>query len=99
MTEDEMVGRHNRLDGDEFEQTPGDGDGQGRLVRCSPWGHKESDVTEHHQPPPLSELEVVKDKNDRQREWFSWEKFPVFRSTCIYSQWSVHPPQTLKTQK
>ena len=88
-----MVRRHHRLDGHEFEQTLGDGDGQGSLLRWSPWGRKESDMTEHHQPPPLSELEVVKDENDRQREWFSWEKFPGFRSTCICSHESVHPPR------
>ena len=41
-----MVGRHHRLDGHEFEQAPGVGDGQGGLARCSPWGHKESDITE-----------------------------------------------------
>ena len=29
-----------------FEETPGDGEGQGSLVRCSPWGYKESDMTE-----------------------------------------------------
>ena len=46
MTEDEMVGWHNRLNGHEFEQTPGDGEGQGSLVSCSPWGRKESDMTE-----------------------------------------------------
>ena len=40
MTEGEMVGWH------EFEQAPGVGDGQGSLVCCSPWGHKESDTTE-----------------------------------------------------
>ena len=45
-TEDEMVGWHHWLNGHEFEQTPGDGKGQGRLVCCSPWGHKESDTTE-----------------------------------------------------
>ena len=45
MTEDEMVGWHHRLDGHEFEQTPGV-DGQGSRVCCSPWGRKESDVTE-----------------------------------------------------
>ena len=45
MTE-EMVGWHHQLNGNEFEQTPGDGEGQGTLVCCSPWGHKESDVTE-----------------------------------------------------
>ena len=45
-TEDEMVGWHHRLDGPEFEQTPGVDDGQGSLVCCSSWGHKESDMTE-----------------------------------------------------
>ena len=42
MTEDEMVGWHHRLDGHEFEQTLGDGDGQGSLACCSPWGDKET---------------------------------------------------------
>ena len=45
-TEDEMVGWHHRRDGDEFEKTLGVGDGQGGLACCSPWGHKESDMTE-----------------------------------------------------
>jgi len=45
-TEDEMVGWHHRLNGHEFEQAPGDGEGQGSLACCSPWGHKESDMTE-----------------------------------------------------
>ena len=43
--EDEMVGRHHQLNGHEFEQTPGDSEGQERLVCCSPWDHKESDMT------------------------------------------------------
>ena len=46
MTEDEMVGWHHRLGGLEFEQALGVGDGQGSLVCCSPWGLKESDMTE-----------------------------------------------------
>ena len=46
MTEDEMVGWYHRLNGHEFEETPGDGDGQGSLECCSPWGHKELDMTE-----------------------------------------------------
>ena len=46
MTEDEMVGWHHRLNGHEFKQALGVGDGQGSLVYCSPWGHKESDTTE-----------------------------------------------------
>ena len=46
MTEDEMVGWHHRPNRHEFEQTLGDGEGQGSLACCSPWGHKESDMTE-----------------------------------------------------
>ena len=46
MTEDEMVGWHHWLDGHEFEQAPGVGDGQGSLVCCSPQSHKELDPTE-----------------------------------------------------
>ena len=45
MTEDEVVGWHDQLDGHEFEQAPRDGEGQGSLEWCSPWGHKESDMT------------------------------------------------------
>ena len=39
-TEDEMVGWHHQLNGHVFEQAPGDGEGQGSLVSCSPWGHR-----------------------------------------------------------
>ena len=46
MIEDEMVGWHHRLSGHEFEQTLGDGEGQGGLACCNPWGRKESDTTE-----------------------------------------------------
>ena len=45
-TENEIVGWHHLLNGHEFEQTPGDSEGQGSLVCCSPWGEKESDMTE-----------------------------------------------------
>ena len=45
-TEGEMVGWHNWLNGHELEEGPGVGDGQGRLACCSPWGCKESDMTE-----------------------------------------------------
>ena len=45
-TEDEMVGWHHRLNGYEFEQVLGDGEGKGSLACCSPWGHKVSDTTE-----------------------------------------------------
>ena len=45
-TEDEMVGWHHRLDGHAFEHAPQDGEGQGSLACCSPWGHKDLDTTE-----------------------------------------------------
>ena len=46
MTEDEMVGWQHQLNGHEFEQALGVDDGQGSLACCSPWGRKESDMTE-----------------------------------------------------
>jgi len=61
MRENEMVGRHHRLNGHEFEQAPRIGNGQGSLACCSPWGRKESDATEQ-----LTELKVdgLWDKKD-----------------------------------
>ena len=44
--EDEMVRQHHRLNGREFEQTLGDGEGQGSLACCSPWGRRELDMTD-----------------------------------------------------
>ena len=41
-----MVGWHHQLNGHEFQQTPRDGEGQGSLACCSPWGRKELDTTE-----------------------------------------------------
>ena len=46
MTEDEIVGWHHQLNGHEFEQALEVGDGQERLVCCSPWGRREWDMTE-----------------------------------------------------
>ena len=46
MTKNKMVGWHYQLDGHEFEQALGVGDGQGSLACCSPWGHKESGLAE-----------------------------------------------------
>ena len=46
MTEDEVVGWHHRLKGHELEQAPEDSEGQGSLACCSPWGRKESDMSE-----------------------------------------------------
>ena len=46
LGKDEMAGWHHRFNGNEFDQALGDGEGQGILACCSPWDHKESDVTE-----------------------------------------------------
>ena len=72
MTEDEIVGWHHRLNGHEFEQAPGDSEGQGRLACCSSGGHKESDMTEQLNnkfvfrvwvqwkgPPFIQELKII----------------------------------------
>ena len=61
MTEDKMVGWYHWLDGHEFEQAPGVGDGQGSLVCCSPRGHKELDTTEwlNNNNVSVSELLVI----------------------------------------
>ena len=56
VTEDEMVGWHHQPNGHEFEQTPGDSEGQGSLMYCRAWGHKESDTTEQLNNMDLSGL-------------------------------------------
>ena len=58
VAEDEMVGWHHQLNGHEFEQTPGDGEGQGSLVCGRPRGCKELDMTER-----------LNSKNNRRRRW------------------------------
>ena len=63
MTEDEMVGWRHRLNGHEFEQALGVGDGQGGLACCSSWGHKELDTTER-----LKQTELM------QRTALYWQK-------------------------
>ena len=57
MTEEEMVGWQHQLNGHEFEQTPGVGDGQGSLVCCSPWSCKELATTELLNKSPKQFLE------------------------------------------
>ena len=46
MTENEMIGWHHQLNGHEFEQTLGDGEGQGNLAYCSPGGCKETQLSD-----------------------------------------------------
>ena len=92
MTEDEMVGWHHRLSGNEFEQTPGDSEGQGKLACCSPWGHKESDMTER-----LDDNTCLKE-----RDYFSGIAFiraliPLMRapSSCSNHFPKAPPPNTI----
>ena len=59
MTEDEMVGWHHQLDGHQFVQTLGDGERQGSLTYCSPWGHKESDRTEQLNNNKLIGIDIL----------------------------------------
>ena len=61
--EDEMVGWHHQLDGHEFEQALGVGDWQGSLACCSPWGHKESDMTERLKWTNIIPKQLVKQVN------------------------------------
>ena len=64
MAKDEMVGWYHQLDGHEFEQARGVGDGQGGLACCSAWGHKESDTTERLNWTELSILALRFSYND-----------------------------------
>ena len=54
-----MIGWHHRLSGHEFKQTLGDSEGQGSLACCSPWGCKESDMTEQLKNNKLNKTVVV----------------------------------------
>ena len=59
-TEDKMVECYHQLNGHEFEQAPGVGDGQGSLECCSPWGRKESDMTEWLKWTNITDLNIFK---------------------------------------
>ena len=61
MTEDEMAGWHHQLDGHEFDQASGVGDGQGSLECCDSWGRKESDTTERLNSTELYHMVVLRD--------------------------------------
>ena len=62
MTEDEMIRWHHQLNGYEFQQTLGDGEGQGSLECCSPWGHEKSDTTEQWNDNNRQENRKVEEK-------------------------------------
>ena len=64
-TEDETVGWHHRLNGHEFEQTPGDSEAEGGLACCTPLGHKELDKTQRlNQKHQFMEDTVIRPTKD-----------------------------------
>ena len=77
-TEDEMAGWHHWLNGREFKQSLGDGEGHGRLVRCNPWGCKESETTErlnnNYYWVPMVNFLLLREKR--------------FLHVCLFPSWS-----------
>ena len=88
-TEDEMVGWHHRLNGHEFEQAPGVGDGQGSLACCSPWGCKQ---TRRGDCAELMTCQVLFYGN---RGMNTWDIFLIFMSLTF--QWKER--HTIKKQQ
>ena len=74
-TEDEMVGRHRKLNGHEFEQTRGDGEGWGNLECCCPWGHKKSD---RHQRLNNNKYSVYTDLDESFHNEWTWNFVKCF---------------------
>ena len=78
-TEDEMAGWHHRLDGQEFGWTLGVGDGQGGLVCCNSWGHKESDTTER-----LNWTELMAALASQWKSWIAGTDHMASKTKTIY---------------
>ena len=70
MAEDEMVGWHHGLNGHEFEQTLGDGEGWGSLMHCSPWDSKELDTTERQNNKKADTERSIHTLVNLDRTWF-----------------------------
>ena len=90
MTEDEMVGWHHLLNGHELEQTPGIGDGQGSLLCWSPWGCKESEMTEWLNWKSF----LGSNKTLREKFWTSFESLLCME---VWPFWATWPICILKT--
>ena len=85
-TEDEMVGWYHQLNGHEFEQTLGDGERQGSLVCCGPWGHKELDTTER-----LNSTRPLDKVWRRSRDWSRGSQNTNTRDECYLCRASRAP--------
>ena len=79
-----MAGWHHQLDGHEFEQTPGAGDGQGGPACCHTWGRKESDTTERLDQTELNGEEDFKNLKGNQEAIRVIMEFPLLHSIFIY---------------
>ena len=90
MTEDEMIGWHHQLNGHEFEQTPGDSEGQGRLACCSPWGCKESDTTKQVDDNNENTGDFSQSSVSQQQNWVSFKLSSVQFSNSVTSD-SLQP--------
>ena len=87
MTEDETVGWHYWLNGHKFEQVIGDGEGQGSRACCSPWGHKEWDMTEQLNKDSKDFLFIV---YHVLLSKFNWPKEPTnLKKKIVIKNWLV----------
>ena len=86
MTKGETAGWHHRLDGCEFEQAPGDGEGQGSLPCCSPRGHKELDMTEGQQHIrsafPLQKIQILHSGTSLKAGWGQVLSLSAVKAPC-----------------
>ena len=100
MPENEKVGWHHPLNGHEFEQTPGDGEGQESLVYCSPWGCKESDTTEqlNNKMIPLLLIKVFRGQG-LEVICMIWLLLPLTSYHQLFAQLSSRPTAFLHKTK
>ena len=87
-TEDKMAGWHHQLNGHEFEQAPGVGDGQGSLACCSPWSHKDLDTTErlNWTDRPTEQNQELRNKPSHMWSTNIWQG-SQWGNDCIFDKW------------
>ena len=83
-----MVRYHNQLKGHELEQTLGDGEGQGSLACCSPWGHKQSDTTTQRQQGKTKNLSLKQPETETGKECMQ-AKFLVLTQDDLGDNWKM----------
>ena len=73
-----MIGWHHRLNEHEFEQALGDREGQGSLACCSPWGHKEPDITERLNNNNMFVMGIVSASHRSTQIYYHFREWPAF---------------------